>query len=161
MKKLILIIFTLLSLSLNAYSQKSQDVTLRVILRPIQSIIVNQNDVLLEYKTLYDYKKGVSKTMVNHLTVYSTVGYSINVKGNDLIANNSKIIKNTDISINQEGSSSINLELNNKTLLTSDYTTGTNYNITYSAEGNNKYFTTEYVKSQTYYTTVTYTITPN
>ena len=159
MKKLILIIFTLLSL--NAYSQESQNVTLRVILRPIQSIIVNQKDVLLEYITLDDYKKGVSKTMENHLTVYSTVGYSINVKGNDLKANSFEI-KNTDISINQEGLSVVNLTSDNKELLTSnEYTTGTNYNITYSTEGNNKYFTPKYVKNQTYYTTVTYTITPN
>lgn len=56
------------------------DVQLNVKLNAIQSITANVQNVDLVYNTIEDYKNGVSKTEQNHLTVYSTGGFTITVQ---------------------------------------------------------------------------------
>lgn len=53
---------------------------LTIVLNPIQSISVNTSNVSLVYTTVEDYKNGVSSGVIeNHLEVYSTGAYRVNV----------------------------------------------------------------------------------
>jgi hypothetical protein len=63
-------------------AQTSGDVTVSIKFTPIQSIVVNpaQETVDLVYAEKDDYLKGVSKKMEDHLTVFSTGGFVVNVK---------------------------------------------------------------------------------
>lgn len=78
MKNLIIVSFFALGLP-TAYAQ---NVTLNVKLKPIQTLVVNsrQRTVDLEYNSKEDYKNGVSKTNADHLNIYSTGGFQVNVK---------------------------------------------------------------------------------
>ncbi len=60
----------------------SDNVTLNVNLYPLQSIVVNPSskEVNLDYKTPADYLGGVNKTEDNHLEVFSTGAFVVNVK---------------------------------------------------------------------------------
>ena len=82
MKKLafILTIFCAL-VSGMALAQKTASATLNVKLYPIQTILIGtDNTVNLEYQTKEDYSNGVTKTMNDHLIVYSTGGFAVKVK---------------------------------------------------------------------------------
>lgn len=63
-------------------AQTSGDVTVSIKFTPIQSIVVNpaQETVDLVYAKKDDYFNGVSEKMVDHLTVFSTGGFVVNVK---------------------------------------------------------------------------------
>ncbi|RCU44170.1 hypothetical protein EIZ47_02825 [Chryseobacterium lacus] len=63
----------------NAQPETDQ-VALNVKLHPIQTIVVNAANVDLEYKTKDDYANGVTVSQGDHLTVYSTGGFTVNVK---------------------------------------------------------------------------------
>ncbi len=53
---------------------------LTIVLNPIQSISVNTSNVSLVYTTVSDYENGVSSGKIeNHLQIYSTGGYKVNV----------------------------------------------------------------------------------
>src|SRR5690606_14460417 len=72
-----------LALVLTAFAANAQDtdqVALNVKLYPIQTIVVNAANVDLEYKTKTDYANGVTVSQGDHLTVYSTGGFTVNVK---------------------------------------------------------------------------------
>lgn len=60
----------------------SDQVTVNIKFQPIQSIVVNsaQETVNLVYATKDAYFNGVSEKMVDHLTVFSTGGFVVNVK---------------------------------------------------------------------------------
>lgn len=60
----------------------SDQVTVNLKFKPVQSIVVNsaQEIVNLEYAKEDDYLNGVSKKMEDHLTVFSTGGFVVNVK---------------------------------------------------------------------------------
>ncbi|MFY1045825.1 hypothetical protein [Chryseobacterium sp. GP-SGM7] len=77
-------LFTALALVAFA-SSKAQNVTLNVILKPIQTLTVKeeQKTVNLEYATTADYQNGVSKTNDDHLTIYSTGGFQVKVKATE------------------------------------------------------------------------------
>lgn len=77
--------FLLTALALVAFAtSKAQQVKLNVILKPIQTLVVNdeQKTVNLEYSTTNDYLNGVIKTNKDHLTIYSTGGFQVKVKAN-------------------------------------------------------------------------------
>jgi hypothetical protein len=79
MKKLIFASFALIGFaSLNA----QQTVTLNVRLKPIQTLVVNnaQKIVNLDYATKDDYVNGVSSNNADHLNIYSTGGFTVKVK---------------------------------------------------------------------------------
>lgn len=59
----------------------SDDVILNIKFKPVQSITVTaaQKPVDLEYYALADYRDGVSKTLTDHLTVFSTGGFVVSV----------------------------------------------------------------------------------
>jgi|SRR5690554_2284841 len=62
----------------------SNPVTVNIRFKPIQSIVVNPvpETVDLVYATMDEYSAGVSKKMEDHLTVFSTGGFVVNVKSN-------------------------------------------------------------------------------
>lgn len=62
--------------------QVSDNVTVNLKFKPVQSIVVNstQETVNLEYATKDDYRDGVFKIMEDHLTVFSTGGFVVSVK---------------------------------------------------------------------------------
>src|SRR5690606_6527182 len=59
--------------------------TLNVNLHPIQTLIVNtsQKTVNLDYKTVANYTDGVTSKNNDHLTVYSTGGFTLSVRSAD------------------------------------------------------------------------------
>lgn len=60
----------------------SDRVSLNIVLHPIQTIVVNpsQRSINLEYATEEDYKDGVFNELDDHLTIYSTGGFNVNVE---------------------------------------------------------------------------------
>lgn len=65
-------------------TQPSDQVTVNIKFKPVQSIVVNsgQKTVNLEYYTLQNYQEGVSVTMNDHLEVFSSGGFQVEVKTN-------------------------------------------------------------------------------
>lgn len=157
---------------------KTGTVTLNINLYQIQSLVVNpaQKVINLDYKTKSDYAGGVSsEELSDHLNVYSTGGFIIDVAASGANLKNGDIegMPTKDISIKAtpgttkslDGAKSEEIELNGTekfTLISSDKGgVDNNFNIEYKAAGDNKY--TELVnngeETTTYTTTVTYTIT--
>lgn len=143
----------------NAQSSSSSDgadnrVTLNIILYPIQSIMVNpvQNVVDLEYKSKEDYMSGVENTQKDHLTVYSTGGFDVNVHSSDehLVGANKKIPvadvrltaskgSNNDLS-DVQYNSSVPLSTGPANLLTSKSGgVGQTFSISYESAGDDSY----------------------
>lgn len=148
MKQMLLIIACLVSLTLQA--QKSASVSLNIKLHPIQTLIVNpsQETVNLDYRTKSDYENGVTSKQVDHLSVFSTGGFEIKVKGNDLV-NNSRSISAQDVFIQPyDGSNALSgvtyhpVDLNgSETLIISSDKGSINktFSVDYSAKGDFKY----------------------
>lgn len=178
MKKLLLL---LLLLPLVIFSQTSTSiVTLNVRLYPIQTIVVNttQTSVNLDYTTATNYTNGVTTLQPNHLSVYSTGGFVVSVKSQDVTLTNtinSDFINSSDIKIlASEGSAnslagvSYNSEISLSTTAQPIFSKATggvnkNFNITYTVKGNLDTYINKYYNSQNptvYSTTVIYEITP-
>lgn len=177
MKKLILfaaILFAGVSV-VNAQTA-TDNVTLNVKLNPIQTIVVNstQKNIDLEYKTTVNYGEGVSSLQADHLNIYSTGAFIVQVASNvDDIkrVNGAETISASTIKVKAEEGSTNPLagqtmaEVNLSTTAANLINSGTggvnkNFNITYSgldADGYvNSYFNDE--NPTVYTTTVTYTI---
>lgn len=173
--KLLLI---LLLISFTTFSQNTDNVTLNIVLRPIQTIIINpdQKKVNLIYDTEDKYANGVSREYTDHIGVFSTGGFIINVNGKGNLNNNGKIISLSDVSIIASNGSNV---LSNPTytpviLSTADKVLissksggrGLKYNVTYNNNLNikdkyiNKYFSSDSNES-VYTTTLIYTISPS
>lgn len=159
-----------LALVLTAFAANAQvgptetdQVALNVKLYPIQTIVVNAANVDLEYKTKTDYANGVTVSQGDHLTVYSTGGFTVNVKSetatltSSLATANGESINSSDIKISAAAGATnslagaayetdVPLTTTGAKLIKS--TTGgvnKNFNVSYKAEGNldsyvNKYF---------------------
>lgn len=171
-KFLLLLLFCVSMFGINA--QTSDRVNLSIILRPIQSITVNpsQKDVKLIYQTEVDYQNGVFNAQVDHLKVFSTGGFKINVKTNRDFTNGTDNILASDVTVvATPGTRAPNgvtyapaksLSTGGHGLLSSKIGgRDLNFNITYdnTTAGNND----EYINknSGTYSAKVTYTIAPN
>lgn len=167
-----------LVLGLTAFAANAQDhtdqVALNVKLYPIQTIVVNAANVDLEYKTKTDYANGVTVSQGDHLTVYSTGGFTVNVKSEAatltslLGAASAESINSSDILISAaEGTTNpldgaayeteVSLTTTGAQLIQS--TTGgvnKNFNVTYRAKGDLNNYVNKYFKdgnNPTVYTT--------
>ena len=157
---------------------KQGQVTLNINLSHIQTLVVNPNDgvVNLNYETKYDYEKGVSTKKENHLTVFSTGLFQVTVKSesgdlkgtgdnknNTILAADIEILASNGNNNNLDATmSKVNLSGSEQKII--DSSTGgreLNYNVEYSAKGNDEYIN-KFAKGENptvYSTTVTYTIT--
>lgn len=102
--------FLLAAAGLFAFATASaQNVTLKVKLKPIQTLVVNksQEEVNLEYKTTDDYLNGVSSPNTDHLNIYSTGGFEVKVKtDNPTMQSGGKNIQSNTIKITATAGSS-------------------------------------------------------
>ncbi|WP_027388772.1 hypothetical protein [Chryseobacterium gregarium] len=171
MKKIIFAAFSLIGfVTLKA----QQTVTLNVRLKPIQTLVVNpsQKVVNLDYVTKDDYTNGVSSVNADHLNIYSTGGFQVKVKSaNSALQNGAKNIQANTIQIKASAGSepitgaqyaqNTQLSANETTLVTS--TVGgvdKKISIEYKGAGANAYLD-NYIAGQTptvYTTELTYTI---
>ena len=145
---MLLIIACLVSLTLQA--QKSASVSLNIKLHQIQTLIINpsQETVTLDYQTKSDYENGVTSKQADHLSVFSTGGFEIKVKANDL-TNNGRSISAQDVLIQPyDGSNtlsgvtyqSINLNSSETLIISSDKAgVDKTFSVDYSAKGDFKY----------------------
>lgn len=174
MKKCILASFALLGF---VAMKAQQTVTLNVRLNPIQTLVVNnsQKIVNLDYVTKDDYANGVSSLNPDHLSIYSTGGFQVKVKAaNSALQNVNNINKSiqantirikasagTDGLSGAQYAQNATLSANETNLVTS--TLGgvdRKINIEYKGAGANAYLN-KYIAGQdpTVYTTeLTYTI---
>jgi len=155
MKKIILTSAIIFATVVGAFAQASVTptaaVNLNVKLNAIQSITANAASVDLVYNTIEDYNLGVESKQANHLTVYSTGGFTVKVKSSveNLKANKgAEEIKASGITVTaSKGATTltaaytaVNLGLNDAVLISS--TKGgvsEKFNVDYKAEGGNVY----------------------
>ncbi len=166
-----------MALAQEGVGPKTATATLNVKLYPIQTIVIGGNTVDLEYKSKEDYSKGVTKTMNDHLTVYSTGGFAVNVKSEDenlVFTKDGTTDKIAVSTINLQASLGSNTTLtaatfNKNVVLTNSYAslfsskvggTDLKFNVAYNGKGNNDYVNKYYnvENPNVYTTTVTYTI---
>lgn len=169
MKKILSLVILFTVAMLNA-----QNVNLSIKLNPIQTITVNslQRDVELEYTSENDYDNGVSSLNSDHLKIYSTGGFQVNVRSAlTTLTNGNKSINANSIQIKAyAGSNAIdnaiyhqNVSLTStESAIVSSTTGGANktFNIEYKGAGSDQYIN-NYIAGQsaTFYTTeVMYTI---
>src|SRR5690554_515498 len=92
----------------------TDDVTLNIVLNPIQSIVVNSatdhKAVDLVYTTMKDYNDGVSKTKGRHLTVFSTGGFEVKVSSGEFLTNGTTDIDASDVTVLATNASGNNVE---------------------------------------------------
>ncbi len=178
MKKIsLLITLAFLAFSASLFGQKSDNVTLKININPIQTIVVNpaQKSVDLNYLTKENYTDGVTSTQENHLTIYSTSGFQVTVKSDkNVLENGSQSINASDIKINVLPGSenplknfnknkNIALGISGEVLFSKPSgTTDKNVNVSYTAAGKNTYLN-KYIKGENptvYEANITYTIEP-
>lgn len=170
MKKIIITSIAILGVG----AVKAQNATLNVRLKPIQTLVVNnaQKIVNLDYVTKDDYANGVSSLNADHLNIFSTGGFQVKVKSaNSALQNGNKNIQANTIQIKATaGSDAVNgaqyaqnVQLSaNETTLVSSSNGGVDKKISieYKGAGANTYLD-NYIAGQdpTVYTTeLTYTI---
>lgn len=155
----------------------TDQVTVNIKLYPIHTLIVTngQKPVDLEYKTVTDYDNGVIKPLVDHITVYSTGGFTISVKSNQAFTRTGgETISSDDVAIIAgDGTKGTGIEdysalqylstTEGKTIISSDAGgKDLKYNITYNNQkGKDLAYIDKYIKGEnpTVYTAdITYTI---
>lgn len=168
---------TILTLSLLATAlvsgQTSGNVTLNVNLHSIQSLTINpsQEIVDLDYYTKADYLNGVSSLQQDHLEVYSTGGFKIQVTSSDLVNPNETIPVSTITLVASDGSDALIGVDYSPTILSSSPTTivssnlggaDKTFNVEYQGGGSNQYLNKYHSGEEptTYTTIITYTISP-
>ena len=120
---------------------KSGTTTVNIKLNPMQAIVVNHNEVNLEYTTLENYNQGVETTITNHLTVYSVGGFVVKVSSDGDFTNGTNSIPSKDVIITASAGDSpdtfsqVTLSTNKNSLITS--TTG-GFNKSYDVKYSNK-----------------------
>lgn len=159
------------------FAQKDAQANLNVRLYPIQTIeISGEKSINLDYVTKENYASGVTKSMNDHLTVYSTGGFAVKVKSEsdnltyakgkdkheiDLNTITINASKGTSNDLAEAEFAPVTLSKEYKDLITS--TVGgskLNFNVDYQGQGSNNYINKYYsVESPNVYnTTITYTI---
>jgi hypothetical protein len=147
---------------------KSGTTTVHIKLNPMQAIVVNPNEVNLEYITLENYNQGVETTMTNHLTVYSVGGFIVKVKSDGDFKNGSNSIPASDVKISAtaagssfDTSSQVELSTDATALITSS--TGgfeKKYDVKYSNKAAGEAFAYAGKEGGDYKAIVTYEIIP-
>ena len=166
MKK-ILLLTALLGIMWGAVAQKTDYAVLKIVLHPVQSIILNpaQKYVNLEYKNADDYTVGVTSFKENHLKVFSTGAFNI-------LAEKSTGINDGVVTVTPQrgyakpldGTQMEVVSLTNRpqNLISSGSSAYNHtYNITYKGVGNGSFL--DFLnkgRETTHRTLVTYTITP-
>ena len=162
-------------------AQESDNVTVNIKFVPIQSIVVNPvpETVDLVYATKDDYNNGVSKTIADHLIVFSTGGFvvSVNAENENFVRTGGGTIPVSHVILSAwEGSTTnpeftsgeVALSTTSTALITSD--AGGNelkYSVKYdnTTEGSGYKYIDKYIHSDTpesvYTAQVTYTIVTN
>ena len=175
-----LFLLSMLAGVLTAQAQVSDNATVNVKLYPIQTIVVNPNNkvVNLDYQTTTDYQDGVNVDNIDHLKIYSTGGFEVKVSAAGDLTNSdaTKNISAADIKITASAGTvnpltsttsntykSINLSNTNQ-LLVDNATGGVNktVSVNYAAAGADAYVD-KFINGENptvYTTTVTYTISP-
>ena len=181
MKKILLFTAILFaSITMVTGQTASDEATLTVRLHAIQSIVVNpiQKINFLDYITTDNYKDGVSLVREDHLTIFSTGAFIVQVASdvNEIQSVGSGIgtISASTIKIKAEKGSTqplggttlgnISLSTTATNLISSSIGgVDKNFNITYSGLGANGYVNSYFngENPTVYTTTVTYTITPS
>lgn len=163
MKRILLLIGTLLLiLNVSAQSIKLEGSTnLRIILHPIMEITVLQDEVMLEYKTMVDYKEGVSKMKWSHVLINSTSDFLVRVKSDkDYSAGNITLVVSSD-KYEDFPKNDIQLTSDYKNFFRDKRGHNLYYNVNYKGDKDYKYFNyTDENKLKEYSTLVTYTIAP-
>lgn len=173
---LISILVTTIAAAQTPSAGSSGSVTLSVRLSPIQTLLVNssQKDIDLVYSDASDYKNGVSSEQKDHLKIFSTGAFTINVhssaddikrnEGSESIAANTLTVKAAAGASNAMADATVG-EVNLSTTATNIISSGVggvdkNFNITYSGMGADTYVDKYYNNESptVYSTTVTYTI---
>lgn len=169
-----------------AKAQSTANVTLNVILHPVQSIVVSAGGsiVNLVYDDTTKYNSGVTLAMADHLTVYSSGGFQVSVSvptttlGNGITTGvgTGQTIAASGITVQAAkgsttntggsyGTTAIALSNTAQTLFSSTIGGAANkYNVTYKGAGNNVYVGKDFAAgtaATTYTTQVTYTIAAN
>lgn len=150
-----------------------QNVTLNVKLHSIQSLTINpsQTEVNLNYHTKQDYEDGVSNLQSDHLEIYSTGGFKIQVVSSDLINPEENIEVGTISLVASNGNNGLPDADFTTTVLSSSATTiissnvggvDKTFNVEYKGGGGNQYVNKYHSGEEPtiYTTTVTYTISP-
>lgn len=177
MKKFILFAAVLFSAvtMVNAQTSTSNEgkVELTVNLHAVQSITVG-GPVVIDYNSAADYANGASSAVQkNHLSVVSAGGFVIRVSAPDLENEGSDIIEASSIKVIAKASektegvvpndTGVSLNDGTSTLISSNNGgVGKTFDVTYTGDSNNAYINNYNAEgSQSYTTTVTYTIAPN
>ena len=164
------------AIPLTTAANASDQITLNVELHPIQTLFINstQEKVDLEYKLTTDYSAGVSSLQEDHLKIYSTGAFIVQVQSatNDIKrAGGIETISASTIKVKAELGSTNSLagqtmaEVSLSTTPTNLINSGVggvdkNFNITYSGLDLNGYINNYFNDENptVYTTTVTYTI---
>lgn len=173
----VMILFCLVCVNnVNAQTPSNTDqVKVNIKFKPIQTLVVNpgQKTVDLVYSTKDNYQNGVSSDQADHLTVFSTGGFQVNVKSDGAFKHaNASEIKASDVKILASYGTGTNIgDFTVESLSTGDTPiisaakggNELNYNIKYdnTAAGANFSYINQYIHSETesvYSANVTYTI---
>lgn len=159
MKRLFTItLFCIMLFSIQA--QQSDNVTLNIILRPIQTITVNplQKTVDLVYDSVDKYEQGNSSRQTEHLEIFSSGGFAVQVSGTSFEMDGDIKIIADPVQPNPTYSfTSVDLNQTPTDLIIGGRGGRQKFNVTYDNSGGaNKYFDKEY---KTYTSEITYTIT--
>ncbi len=159
MKRLFTItLFCIMLFSIQA--QQSDNVTLNIILRPIQTITVNplQKSIDLVYDSVDKYEQGDSSRQTEHLEIFSSGGFAVQVSGTSFEMDGDIKIVADPVQPNPTYSfTSVDLNQTPTDLIIGGRGGRQKFNVTYDNSGGaNKYFDKEY---KTYTSEITYTIT--
>ena len=180
---LIFLVFALFFSTGKISGQTNSDgVTLNIRFRPVQTITIqpSQKSIDINYSTQEDYNNGVSVTLDDHVSVFSSSGFQVKVEaGSDNFDNagGATTIPVSDVVVNASAGSgnhnsniynSVPLSTMPEPLITSaNGGRGLNYSVTYdnSAAGSAGAYEGNYATSgndETVYSAeITYSITPN
>jgi hypothetical protein len=160
MKKFYTLQFMLLML-FSIQAQQSDNVTLNIILRPIQTITVNplQKTVNLIYDSVDKYEQGDISRQTEHLEIFSSGGFAVQVSGTSFEMDGDIKIIADPVQPNPTYSfTSVDLSQTPTDLIVGGRGGRQQFNVTYdNSSGANKYFDKEY---KSYSVEVEYTILP-
>ena len=164
--------------NVNSAMAESDDATVNIKFRPVQSIVVNtaQKTVDLLYATKDNYNDGVTAERSDHLEVFSTGGFTVTANtGGDFTRSAGGTIPAADVTVIAAlGTSTtigsfadVALSTTPQTLITAtEGGTALKYNVTYdNTAGASKVYINKYIHPDSpesiYTATVTYTIATN
>lgn len=173
---LVIALFSVNSVMAQTTTSNIDQVTVNIMLNPIQAILVNssQDVVNIVYDGIDDYEDGVSTVLEEHLSVFSAGPFAVSVKvdgdfsdddNNTIDAGNVTIIPTSSSGVTEGLTlTSVSLTLGDQKIITStEGGNGLKYDIKYdNTAGKDFTYMPKYTLqsgTQTYSATVTYSIT--